>query len=151
MDNLQLTASQAEILLQAKYNVYNHSVSNKTIITTLSCSIPNDLLEIIEVIMPTTFFDPGLEPSMTPVTIKKRDDSPCTEAITPGCITQFYGIPTDSVRPENFIAVAGFQDEYANRIYRPDLHDATFHEISISNGTNLQDNGTTRTETNLDI
>ncbi|KAK3811011.1 MAG: family S53 protease-like protein, partial [Benniella sp.] len=155
-----LTVSQAEILLQAKYNVYDHSVSNKTIIATLSCSIPSALLDIIEVIMPTTYFDLGLEPSMTPVTIKKRDDSTCTEATTPRCITQLYGIPPDrATHSSNVFAVAGFLNEYANRNdlklfldnYCQDLVDATFNDVSVSNGQNLQDDGTAGKEANLDI
>jgi tripeptidyl-peptidase-1 len=45
-----LTISRAEILLQAKYDTYTNRVSNKTIIATLSCSIPRALKDIIDII-----------------------------------------------------------------------------------------------------
>ncbi|KAK2461300.1 hypothetical protein APHAL10511_006827, partial [Amanita phalloides] len=81
-------------------------------------------------------------------------------AITPGCLSQLYGIPTArATQPRNILSVAGFLNEYANRqdlasflgLYRPDLNGATFADQSIDGGQDLQGPGTGGLEANLDI
>ncbi|KAK2462489.1 hypothetical protein APHAL10511_005459 [Amanita phalloides] len=80
-------------------------------------------------------------------------------AITPGCLTQLYGIPTTKATQSNVLSVAGFLNEFANRQdlttflgdFRTDLDGATFTDQSIDGGQNPQGPGTGGLEANLDV
>lgn len=91
-------------------------------IRTLSYSLPQDLLQHIDLVHPTTSF---ARLDKTSVFSKRRtsdknvtaraDAAPasCNGEVTPICLQDLYGIPgTMATQPTNKIAVAGFSDQW---------------------------------------
>lgn len=100
-----VTVAQAQELLQTHYNVYLNKVNSRSIIRTISYSLPAVLFEHVDLIQPTTVF--GMKPRVSSIkqqtaSIKKRADplASCANSITPACIRALYNttnyVPTAS-------------------------------------------------------
>ncbi|KAG0016591.1 hypothetical protein BGZ81_011141 [Podila clonocystis] len=163
---LNATVLQLNTLLDAEYHVYRHPTTGKTIIRTLSYSIPSVLVQVIDVVLPGTSFDghtshgpTSTSPSPSPARLVKR--ATCSNQVTPNCLQDLYGIPTArATQAGNTIAVPGFRNEYANhedlalflKNFRSDLNPPpTFFEQGIDGGRNPQDRDQAGIQANLDI
>ncbi|KAI9237857.1 MAG: peptidase S8/S53 domain-containing protein [Podila humilis] len=146
-----------------KCHVYSNLTTKNAIIRALSYSVPNILVPFLNVVFPGASFDgnpshPAL-PSTTAPPLKGAD---CNRQVTPACLQQLYGIPTEkaSPRPDNVIAVAQFGEQFANHVDL-DLFAATFHpdvnprpkftKNFVDGNKNIQDPAKTGVEVNLDI
>lgn len=91
-------------------------------IRTLSYSLPQDLLQHIDLVHPTTSFAQVLVPHLTtptPSNVTARAypaDSFCSQIMQPSCFQELYDIPfyTDTAQNTTQIAVSGFDEQYAN-------------------------------------
>ena len=126
---LPIPVDLAEKMLGTKYNIYRHVTSGEEVIRTLSYSLPEELLEHIDVIVPSTYFGTLRSMKVTsflqPTHNIVQDTSSvpegtlassCNNTITPACLRALYH--TSSYVPSstnvNKIAVAGYLDEFAN-------------------------------------
>ncbi|KAF8172002.1 subtilisin-like protein [Mycena galopus ATCC 62051] len=85
----------------------------------------------------------------------------CSKTITPTCLQSMYKIPTTpATNKTNFIGVAGFDDQWANKAdltaflkaQRPDIPSTTsFNLISVDGGVNTQTLADAGVEADLDI
>ncbi|KAG0239376.1 peptidase S8/S53 domain-containing protein [Mortierella sp. GBAus27b] len=148
-----LTISQAQVLLQTNYNVYRNREDGKTTVGTPEYKVPDGLHDVIDMITPTTFFEPTIEPYGKVVMTKRQQKPPgppdCKVDTTPGCLQQLYGIPTTRSQvtppPTNGMIVPGFLNEFASKAdlaqflsaQRPNLKPApSFTVESVDNGRN---------------
>ncbi|KAG6898306.1 hypothetical protein C0992_011897 [Termitomyces sp. T32_za158] len=53
---VRVSVSEAERMLDTKYNVYHHPASNEKIVRALSYSLPRELHSHVDVVTPTTYF-----------------------------------------------------------------------------------------------
>ena len=116
--------------LDTSYGVYRHSLSQETVLRTLSYSIPQVLHDHVDVIVPTTHFGSGKgrKSPLQPVLplgaalsqSAKRDGtapSSCSSlSVTPQCIRDLYNttnyVPTRSEK--NRIGVVGYENNFAS-------------------------------------
>ncbi|KAF9202375.1 hypothetical protein BGZ59_002190, partial [Podila verticillata] len=159
----ELEVAQLNTLVKTECHVYSNLTTKNAIIRALSYSVPNILVPFLNVVFPGASFDgnpshPAL-PSTTAPPLKGAD---CNRQVTPACLQQLYGIPTEkaSPRPDNGIAVAQFGEQFANHVDL-DLFAATFHsdvnprpkftKNFVDGNKNIQDPAKTGVEANLDI
>lgn len=128
---LRVSVAQAEKMLGAKYNVYQHGPSGEEVVRTLGYSLPRELHSHIDVVAPTTYF--GTLRSMRSTSfIQPRPDSDggasivpisdatvsasCKNTITPTCLRDLYNTSTyvPTATNVNKLGVAGYLEEFAN-------------------------------------
>ncbi|KAJ7028409.1 family S53 protease [Mycena alexandri] len=161
--SLAVPVSQANELLAAKYETFQHLGSGKTYARTLSFSLPADVADFIADIHPTSTFNNPL--SLGPVISTPKpaainpDASSCATTVTPACLQTLYSIPTAAATQKtNSIAVAGFIDQFARRAdlkaflksFRSTVTN-TFTTLELDGGKNTQTASKAGVEANLDI
>jgi tripeptidyl-peptidase-1 len=124
--NFVATTAQAESLLDTKFAIYHHELSNIDKVRTLHYSVPDDLHRYIDMIQPTTRFG-DVRPQRSQVLDVKRlskaqskiaaANSSCDSAITPDCLKELYSIPTQGVQLKDnetsgFAAFTNYLEEY---------------------------------------
>lgn len=171
--HISLSVSQANQLLGAKFANYVYTPTGAEMTRTLSYQLPQDLFQYIDVVYPTTSFDPllGRDPLFSIPVAKKekreklryyREISPdCNTEVTPTCLQELYGIPTKpATQSSNKLAVSGFLNQFAQKAdlksflkqFRPDISPKTsFHLQKVDGGENLQGVENAGLEANLDI
>lgn len=138
---ITIPVSQAEQMLNAKYNVYRNPDTNSYVVRTTAYSLPRALHGHVDLVAPTTCFTSmrGMRRTsfLQPEPVEGQSDvfrgagnnfaseelSPnavptsCNSRITPDCLRALYN--TTSYIPRatdvNKIGVAGYLDEFANR------------------------------------
>ncbi|KZT04588.1 subtilisin-like protein [Laetiporus sulphureus 93-53] len=171
---ISVPVSRANELLDAEFNVYADETSGKQAVRTLSYAVPQELQGHVTVVYPTTTFPsrntrrPVIHSeSVSAVSARSRRadtsdvDPSCASTITPSCLQSIYGIPsTPATQQSNQLAVAGYDDQWANRddletflkTYRPDMSDLTTFKLqTLDGGTNNQTEADAGVEANLDI
>jgi len=126
---IPITVKQAERMLGAKYNAYEHAQSGDQVVRTLRYSLPQELHSHIDVIAPTTYFGTMksmkatsfLQPEIKPQSLKEGasvDGLPaqCGTIVTPACIRALYNTAgyTPTATSTNKLGVAGYLSQYAN-------------------------------------
>jgi len=140
---------QANNLLGASYQLYQHSESKETILRTYSYSIPIAFPTHVETVAPTTCFSsPGTlrkaprkrQERARPV-LSSRDD---LEAVTPSYLRRLYN--TETYKPvssaKNMLGIVGFHEYYPSpddlmafmSRYRSDGIDASYRVEEINDG-----------------
>lgn len=167
--NMNVTVAQAEKLLDAKYSYFRDDDGKRTVLRTLSYSLPAELHEHILLVQPTTMFGmramrnwiqkieelplTSLETShhkKPPGTTVPLDVAACNATITPGCLQALYNVnnyQTKAPLGKNKIGVNGFLDQYAQyedlRIFleqfAPSAIGGNFSSTLINGGVNPQD------------
>lgn len=129
---LQVSVAQAERMLGAKYNVYQHVGTSQRIVRTLGYSLPRSLHSHVDVVAPTTYFgtlrsmrstsflQPDIEPAeklISPDLSAAAVPASCGTTITPACLRALYNTSTyvPQATSTNKLGVAGYLDEFANR------------------------------------
>ncbi|KAF9974752.1 hypothetical protein BGZ75_000719 [Mortierella antarctica] len=163
-----VTVSQVQELLQTQYNVYLNPVSSKTIVRTLSYSLPNNLIDHVDLVQPTTFF--GMEPQIPNIknmaaepSMNKRDvpTSSCDSTVTPACIRSLYNITYGygQAKAVARLGVAGFREHFANRAdlttflqtFQSDADTSGSSVELINGGTNPQGTNDATQQANLNV
>ncbi|KAI0828533.1 family S53 protease [Trametes gibbosa] len=171
--SFSIPVSKANTLLEAKFSVFNHTPTGKTLIRTLAYSIPTELVGHLDLIHPTTTFaQPFQQPSISFTPLKGKRDlralnissdavpSSCSSTITPTCLQALYGIPnTPATVKTNTLGVSGFIGQFANQAdlrtflteFRPDMNPATTFSVStLDDGENPQELSEAGIEADLD-
>ncbi|KAM6496816.1 Peptidase S8/S53 domain containing protein [Amanita muscaria] len=163
---VRVSVAQAERMLGAKYNVYYHPASSERVVRTIGYSLPRELHSHINVVAPTTYFGTMrtmratsfLQPEIQPIS-DATPPSTCRTTITPSCLRTLYNtinyVPTST--STNKLGVAGYLDEYANRVdlqtffsrFRTDAQGSSYTTVLVNGG--LDDQTNPGTEANLDI
>ncbi|KAH9949260.1 family S53 protease [Amylocystis lapponica] len=166
--------STANTLFDANYSVFSYGQAGEQTIRTLTYSIPADLEGHIDVVHPTiTFPNPYTKPvpnaSLKSVVLRAsttNSSNPCgsdilNPKVVPACLQSAYDIPvTPATAPSNRIAIAGYDNEYANaadleiflKQYRPDMNSSTtFTLATLDGGLNSQNGSEAGQEAALDI
>ncbi|THU80130.1 family S53 protease [Dendrothele bispora CBS 962.96] len=169
--SINVPASKADEIFDASFEQFVHIESGERFVRTLQYSVPQDLLQHIELVHPTTAFVKTLvkRPVMSvPVpgtaNITERANpapSSCNSVVTPACLQALYGIPTTrATQSSNKLGVSGFIDQFAQTAdlrtfltnLRPDIPaTTTFTVQSVDGGVNTQGRAQAGIEANLDI
>ena len=94
--NLATTVGKANKLLDAEFLNYDDGSAQK--LRTLQYSVPDDLAEHVDLIMPTTFFGrttamrPTTPPLTKPLQMRQVVNASCADLITPQCLKEIYNI-----------------------------------------------------------
>ena len=158
------TVGQANSLLNTTFMSYQNSGTTK--IRTMEYSIPDDLVNYIDLISPTTYFGktvanmPTFTKTKKDAPAKRQVDASCQTSITPTCIKELYNVGsyTPSVKSGSRVGFGSFLNQSA--LYQ-DLFDyenyfkiptQNFSVILINGGTNDQDPATAQVgEADLDV
>ncbi|KAL0578129.1 hypothetical protein V5O48_003872 [Marasmius crinis-equi] len=163
--------SAADKLFNTNFESFVHVPSGEKLVRTLEYSIPQDLVQHIELVHPTTTFVkslskpvPKISFPVTPSNITERANpapASCNSAVTPSCLESLYGIPTTrATQSSNKLGVSGFIQQFANQAdlrtfltnFRPDLPaTTTFALQTLDGGSNPQGANQAGVEANLDI
>ncbi|THU96529.1 family S53 protease [Dendrothele bispora CBS 962.96] len=170
--SINIQASKADELFDASFEQFVHIESGEHFIRTLQYSVPQNLVQHIELVHPTTaFVRPFVKRPVMSVPVpriarnitKRANSAPssCDDTVTPACLQALYGIPsTPATQSSNKLGVSGFNGLFAENAdlktfltkLRPDMPSMTnFTVLSVDGGQNLQGVNQTDSEANLDI
>ncbi|KZT01406.1 tripeptidyl peptidase A [Laetiporus sulphureus 93-53] len=170
----------AEEMLDTEYHIWTHTASGDSLVRTTAYSLPENLLEHVDVIQPTTIFSrikrmratyrfmdqkvdivaasSGYIPD--PTASGGQVDASCNSTITPSCLLQLYNAVgyEPAVPGENKIAVTGYLEQYANledfKLFNealvPAAANSAFAVVEINGGQNNQTSSAAGVEANLD-
>lgn len=169
--NFVATVSQAEKMMDTKFNVYRSEIrKNIQKVRTLQYSIPTELHEYINMIQPTTRFA-QIRPERSQVLDKEvlghkslvaaaNVSNACNSSITTQCLKDLYKIEGYTPKAnKTFLGVSGFLEEYARYDdlasfvdeYAPFAKGKSFSFGAINGSTLPQDTSDDSVEANLDI
>ncbi|KAH9167583.1 subtilisin-like protein [Lactarius sanguifluus] len=161
-----VSVSQANRILGASYQLYQHVETNDTVLRTMSYSLPEVLHGHIQTIVPTTYFGSRLTEAMRPrmhlsTAVEKAGSelSSRDEGITPSYLRSLY--KTAGYAPKatdrNALGIVGYGGQFPSphdltlfmNEYRTDGGDATFTVTQVNGGG--YDPANPGVEANLDI
>lgn len=160
-------------MLDTKFAVYRHELSNIDKVRTLRYSVPGDLHRHIDMIQPTTRFG-DVRPQRSQVLDVKRlskaqskvvaANPSCHTAITPSCLKQLYSIPNQGLQLKDngtsgFAAFNNFLEEYPRyadlatfeKTCAPFASGENFTWTSVNGGKLDQNSSKDSVEANLDL
>ncbi|KAH9167584.1 subtilisin-like protein [Lactarius sanguifluus] len=167
---IDVSVSQANRILGASYQLYQHVETNDTVLRTMSYSLPEVLHGHIQTVIPTTHFGTPLTVAMQPrmqlstgveargkagSELSSRDE----DGITPSYLRWLY--KTSGYAPKatdrNALGITGYEWQFPSpqdltlfmNEYRTDGDDATFTVTQVNGGE--YDPGSPTLEANLDI
>ncbi|KAF9063695.1 family S53 protease [Rhodocollybia butyracea] len=165
--------STANELLDANFEFFVHMETGKSMVRTMSYSVPQDLVRYIDLVHPTISFAspiPKKQKLMSaPKGLKNNTNSrrintapaSCNDAMTPTCLQDLYAIPsTPATQSSNGLAVSGFINEFAEESdlqifladFRPDMSSTTTFTLeTVDGGSNPQGPNEAGVEASLDI
>ncbi|KAI9447492.1 subtilisin-like protein, partial [Lactarius indigo] len=155
-----IPVSQANELLSASYQLYQHIGTNETVLRTLSYGLPTALLEHVQNVAPTTHFGftqtPRQEPLMHPDrapglhtkvpggerrTVLSSREEPY---ITPSALRSLYKTASyvPAAADRNALGVTGYKGKYPNpddltlfmETFRTDAIETTYEVVEIKGG-----------------
>ncbi|KAI9455777.1 subtilisin-like protein [Lactarius psammicola] len=154
-----VSVSQANDILGASYQLYQHAVTNDTILRTISYSLPEALDGHIETVVPTTYFGSplteGMRQWMSPsAPAEARGRSGSGELVTvlssrevrvmPSDLRSLYKLETyvPAAADRNVFGIAGYDDNYPSpqdlksfmETYRTEGVDATYTVEYVNGG-----------------
>ncbi|KAJ7625518.1 subtilisin-like protein [Roridomyces roridus] len=149
-----VTVAQANSLLSANYQTFQHDASGKTYARTLAHSVPATVSPFIAAIHPASSFNnPVSSRPVLSVLGGKTVDAraiprSCATSVTPACLQALYGIPTTpATQASNSIVIPGFIEQFAQKAdlqsflqsFRTDIDPATtFATQTLDGGKNTQ-------------
>ncbi|KIK69755.1 hypothetical protein GYMLUDRAFT_34144 [Collybiopsis luxurians FD-317 M1] len=171
--NFSANVSTANNLLNADFEIFTHYETGSEIIRTLSYSLPQDLLQHIDLVHPTTSFAQPIPKKRLAsvvsrrvhnVTVNERANTApasCDSTVTPACLQALYDIPTSAAtQSSNKLAVSGFIEQFPQQAdltqfltaSRPDMDPSTSFTLqTIDGGSDPQGAADAGIEANLDI
>jgi tripeptidyl-peptidase-1 len=113
------TVQNADEMMNAKFLTYQNLIDGEITITrTREVSLPQNILQLVNLIHPTTHFTSikSQQPEIKSYVVNDGNevDASCKTIITPKCLRDLYNIKgiTPDPKTSGFIAVAGFLGEY---------------------------------------
>ena len=130
---------QANALLGASYQLYQHTETSETVLRTTSYALPEGLHQHVQTVAPTTYFGsplalrqtsqlrpngptlPDGDPELQKELVSLRPDSSvpanCSKIITPTCLRILYnsGGYVPRAKGQNQLGIAGYSGEYVSR------------------------------------
>ncbi|EJD01556.1 tripeptidyl peptidase A [Fomitiporia mediterranea MF3/22] len=175
---VRVPVALAEAMLNTEYYLWTHEASGDTSVRTLEYSVPESVLEHVELVQPTTMFARMKKQRTTfrwsanqDVTATANNsvldlpngvhvDASCNTTVTVTCLKQLYnavGFNT-SAKIGNQIGITGYLEQFANiadlQLFyadqRPDALNSSFQFISVNGGQNSQNISDAGVEANLD-
>ena len=168
-----VSVSQANALLEASYELYNHTETKDQVLRTLGYALPTVLHAHVQSVSPTTHFSSPRTPRLTP---RERSGEAAHAPgrsslgelretlssrfglVTPPFLCWIYNFSTyvPAAADQNALGVVGYLGDYPSHLdmttfmssFRIDAEDPTFDFVQIGGG-NPQDNP--HMEANLDI
>ncbi|KAF8263869.1 subtilisin-like protein [Lactarius quietus] len=144
---INVSVSQANEILGASYELYQHVETNDTVIRTISYSLPEALHGHIQTVVPTTYFGSsltkGMARRMPPSEAGIGPSRPSKISVTPSILRSLYN--TEDYVPaavdRNVLGIAGYSGQFPNpqdlkqfmEKYRTDGEDATY-TVELVNG-----------------
>ena len=115
--SISIPVSQANEMLDADFSVYTHDVSGTQIIRALQYSIPEDLVDHLQVVHPVTTFlvsppKPAISSRSDSLSPKQKRQSACGDYVDPACLQELYNIPTTEATNPEYLLVTGYGGEY---------------------------------------
>ncbi|EPT01829.1 hypothetical protein FOMPIDRAFT_93538 [Fomitopsis schrenkii] len=162
---ISLPVSQANEMLDADFSVYTHEESGTQIIRALQYSIPEDLVDHLQVVHPVTTFavlspKPGsTSAGRVSLTPKQKRQSACGgQYVDPACLQELYGIPTTPATEPEPLLVTGYIKQYPSKndtesflsTYRPDYTPSPLYNYTQIYGGGY-DPSNPGDEANLDV
>ncbi|KAF8264598.1 subtilisin-like protein [Lactarius quietus] len=135
---VNVPVSQANEMLGASYELYQHVETNDTVIRTISYSLPDALHEHIKAVVPTTYFGCSITKGMKRLSSRDPEVS-----VTPSVLRSLY--KTESYVPaaadRNELGIVGYGAQFPSpqdfelfmEEYRTDGEDATY-TVELVNG-----------------
>ena len=117
---IQVPVSEANEMLDADFSVFTHDESGMQSIRTLQYSIPEDLIDHLQLVHPTTTFTPPftqkppLRAELASSLAYEKRQSACSSFVDPACLQQLYGIPTTKAANTDPLVVTGYVGQYPN-------------------------------------
>ncbi|KAA8899486.1 tripeptidyl-peptidase 1 [Sphaerosporella brunnea] len=178
---VRLTIAEAEHLLRTKYATFQNDDDGRTLVRTLSYSVPEVVKPYLATVQPTNMFtlrklNSHIVPlhvtdaeneRLAPFSAKAEADfsiasaPSCNATVTLECLAALYGFADYDATGKADVGVSGFLEQYAQyddlqiflQKYRPEAVGTNFTVVSVNGGQNLQNvNGTDNiSEANLDI
>ena len=158
--NFATTVGRANGLLDARFSHFDVDGTDK--IRTLQYSIPDELLEHIELVTPTTFFGKTKAQAPIPFEIARRQTAPpkpnCARLITPVCLEEMYNYGTykadiasgSRVGFGSFLNQSARQEDLSKYLSMFNLPNVNFTSVLINGGQDHQDPRGPIGEANLD-
>ncbi|PCH42074.1 tripeptidyl peptidase A [Wolfiporia cocos MD-104 SS10] len=177
---IKVPVSLVEDMLKTEYHVWVHEESGEAMVRTTSYSLPEYLLDHVDVIQPTTmfarfkgqatsyWFAEGERPVVDlsqpyipiPSAYNGEVNASCNGSITPTCLKELYNAVgyVPQAADKNHIACTGYLDQYAdfedfklfNEALVPEAANSTFEVIYINGGENSQNLSDAGIEADLD-
>ncbi|KAH9029453.1 subtilisin-like protein [Lactarius hengduanensis] len=150
-----VSVSQANRILGASYQLYQHVETNDTVLRTIGYSLPEVLHGHVQTIVPTTYFGSPLTEAMRPrmhlstgVEARGKEGSALSsrgeDGITPSYLRSLYKtlgyVPKATAK--NALGIAGYAGDFPSprdlavfmKEYRTDGEDATFTVTQVNGG-----------------
>lgn len=117
---IQVPVSKANEMLDADFSTFTHDASGVQSVRVLQYSIPEDLVDHLQLVHPTISFTPPISPKLplhaelTDTSAKEKRQSACSSFVDPACLQQLYGIPTTKAANADPLVVTGYVEQYPN-------------------------------------
>jgi tripeptidyl-peptidase-1 len=128
---IDIPVSQAERMLNTKYHTFFNALTSSYVVRTLEYSLPRELHDHIDVVLPTTYFGSVnkmkktsfLMPHTPPALARSEDEvasgnvsSSCASNITPMCLRSLYNSSTyvPKATCNNSLGIVGYDEQYAS-------------------------------------
>lgn len=115
---IQVPVGKANEMLNADFSVFTHDVSGARNIRTLQYSIPEHLVNHLQLVHPTITFVPPVSPkplqqapAVETSAAQGKPPSACADFVDPACLQELYGIPTTAAAHADLLVVTGYNDE----------------------------------------
>ncbi|KAF8263862.1 subtilisin-like protein [Lactarius quietus] len=144
---INVPVSQANEMLSASYELYQHVETNDTVLRTIGYSLPDVLHEHIKTVVPTTYFGSSLtrgrKRRVRPIGVTDLPSRDSEELVTPSILRSLYN--TESYIPaaagRNVLGIGGYEGEFPSpedlkrfmEKYRRDAEDAGY-TVELVNG-----------------
>jgi len=149
-----ITIVKAQDLLKTKYSIYENTSKNQSVVRTSEYSIPQELSNKIDFVLPTIMFGTAAAPLKSVLTMRapnSNGDQSCKSKITPDCLKTLYNMQGFVPSGNSPIGITGYLDEVANEAdlatflqkYKPEASkDLRFEFQSVNGGLNPQEDST---------
>lgn len=178
---VKVPVSLAETMLKTEYHIWTHAASGDSLIRTTSYSLPERLVDHVDLVQPTTMFSRFKRMSTTYNSLQRQSsivaidpgyisdpsayggqvNASCNATITPTCLKQLYNAVAyePAAAGVNKVAATGYLDEYANyedlqmfyAALLPQAVGSSFSVVSVNGGLNNQTPAEAGVEADLDV
>ncbi|PCH42075.1 subtilisin-like protein [Wolfiporia cocos MD-104 SS10] len=177
---IKVPVALAEKMLETEYHIWTHLESGDSLVRTTSYSLPDYLMDHVDLVQPTTLFARfrGMKTTLhfstertaitdtnpgtisVPTASGGQVNASCNSTVTPSCLLDLYNAAgyEPAAAGQNKIAVTGYLEEYANyedfhlfnEALVPAAANSNFSVVYVNGGLNNQTPSEAGAEANLD-